>query len=289
VPGKDRLRVSEVLEWLAQTPYLGLTGLALALVGICRSGRSAAPWTAGAILFFLLSLGPAVTFTPSLCSSQPVNAVYLLCFYLFGFWLITAPFRVHVLTLLCVAVLAAIGLASLRATRLGGVLATALVVAEVCWLSPAPFPVPSASAEIPGVVRALRLDARVGVLDIPAVRYETRLAPGKYFYNQTWHHAGIPYTTAGIVNGAFKDNGFFLEMWRLAAGIFPPAADPMAAGRGLDDLSRLGYRHVLLHTDALSPATAGYARRVLERWLGPPTSASPGILHYRLEPLPEAE
>ena len=277
VPGKSRLRLSMVVDRLAKTPYVGWVALLLALAGLRRDWGRARPWGAGAALFFVLSLGPAILLTDAFATEYDVNLVYLVGRPLLGFALSTSPYRIHVLTLLCVGVLAAMGLA--EATRKRPVLGLAvalLALAETCWLSPAPFPLPVSPAVVPPVYDGLAMGETEGVLDLPPIRFHTALVPGEYYYYQTRHHGGIPYLTGGVFDPRTAGNPFFLEMWRLSAGQMPPTRDLMGRGFGLRDLARQGYRWVVLHHDSLPDAQFRYARELLTQCLGKPDATADG-------------
>lgn len=285
IPGKHRLEVSTVVDRLVKTPYLGWLALALACIAVRRDGARARIWLAGAGLFLLLSLGPLVRFSADLRSEAPVNLAYGLASPLLGFSLASAPYRIHVLTLLCLAVLAALGLARLTAGRrwVAG-LAAGLAFAEICLVSPAPFPLPTSLARPLAVYQGLSLDEASGVLDLPPLRYRSQLVPGEYYYYQTAHHGGIPYLAGGVFDARLARNAFFVQMWRLAAGQWPPAGDSLAAGLGLEELAGLGYRFVVLHASDLPPPQFSYAKNVLIRWLGPPQIQADGALRFVLAP-----
>lgn len=285
LPGKDRLRVTRVLEQLAQTPYVGLVALLLAAFGLARGGRAGVTWACLGGSFFLLSLGPAIGFTRGWHSGLPTNFLFTLMFNVLGFWLISAPFRIHILTMLCVGILAATGLSRLAPRRVGvGILVASAVLAEVCFLSPTPMPLPVTPVPQAQACTGLRLDQTTGVLDIPPIRFQSELTPSEYYYQQTLHGGGIPYSTGGIFDDRLRTNGFFVEMWRLANGIFPPTRHPLDAGRGLEELALFGYRYVVLHGDLLPPRQFRYARDLLTFWVGPPSVIHDSTLRFDLAP-----
>lgn len=286
IPGKSRLRLSMVVDRLAKTPYVGWVALLLAGLGLRREGRRARPWLVGAALFFMLSLGPAILITDGWATAYDVNLVYLAGRPALGFALSTSPYRIHVLTMLCVGVLAAIGLtvATKRRPALGVVVAL-LAFAETCWLSPAPFPMPVSPATLPPVYDGLALGETEGVLDLPPIRFGTALVPGAYYYAQTRHRGGIPYLTGGVFDPRMAGNPFFLEMWRIAAGEKPPI-DLLARRIGLTDLAGHGYRWVVLHRDDLPSAQYHSIGEALTRSLGPPvTTADDDNLRWALKPV----
>ncbi|MBM3460817.1 MAG: hypothetical protein FJX76_01820 [Armatimonadetes bacterium] len=284
LPGKDRLRVTSTVDRLAQTPYLGLLALALAILAWRR--REARVWAWGAAIFCVLSLGPMVGLTRGWGSSAPINGLYWLWQHGFGLWLATSPSRIHVLTTLCVAMLAAFGLARFTAARpVLGMVAAGLVFAEVGLLSPAEFPVPISSAAIPAVYDGLALDEKSGVFDVPPVHYNSQLIPGQYYFYQTRHGGGIPYRAGGVFDARLTDNRYFTEMWRLGVGVWPAARDPVSAAVGLEALGKLGYRHVVLHADRMPPRAFASALATLRRWLGPPVASDGGTVRFVLTPL----
>jgi hypothetical protein len=283
MPGKGRLQVSKVVDRLAKTPYVGWVALLLAALAVARRTRRARLWMAAAAIFFLLSLGMAIRLSESLGSSLPNNLLCILLGRVIGFSITSAPYRIHVLTLLCIGVLASMGVARYCASRPWiGLAAALLCVGETLFVSPAPFPLPLASARVSSVYDAVEQKDASGLLDLPAIRSGSQLVPGEYYYYQTRHRNGIPYLVGGVLDQRLAANPFFLEMWRLAAGKAPFAQDPLGAGRGLEHLAVLGYRHVVLHTSELSSEQAATARATLERWLGPPQAVDGSTLRYAL-------
>lgn len=282
-PGKLSLEFNDVFERLQVTPYVGFVTLLLAFAGIVRGGGMRT-WALLALWFFLLTLGPYICLTREIHTSSRVNFAYLVTAPLLGVSMLSAPFRYHILTMLCLGILAAAATARLWPRRpLVAGLACVLIVAEVCLVSPTPFPLPTSDARHEAVTAGLDLTPDVGVLDVPPQIGETELTPGRYFYDQLQHGGGIPYTTAGSFAPSVGENEFFRQMWLLSCGLSPSRLDPVAAGQGLSDCAVLGFRYVVLHREYMRAAQARYAERVLRCWLGPPVRVEGSCVLFVLD------
>lgn len=147
--------------------YVGFAPLALAWIGIRRKWREALPWALMGLAFLLLSFGfhlhvagepvPGLRGPHGLLTALPI------------FSALRVANRFHVLFMLAVAVLAAIGLSQVRERRdLRWPIwaACGLVLFEYLWL---PFPVRDVrSYPLHPVLEQLRSDPETGaVLDIP--------------------------------------------------------------------------------------------------------------------------
>lgn len=285
VPGKDRLRLTETVDRHTLTPYVGLLALALAGLGAARGGGRTRLWVLAGLGFFLLSLGPGVVFTEGWRSGAPVNLFWRLLSPVTGAWITTTPFRLHFVTLLCVGVLASVGLARLaRGSALVAALACAVAAAEVAWLSPIEFPMPVAPPPSAAAYAGLQPGPHEGLLDLPPLLGDTALIPGAYFYGGTLHQRGVPYRTGGVFSPEFRENLFFADQWRVAVGAPNVSLDPLAEARGLELLAARGYRHVVLHGDMLSPSALRRANRSLRRWLGPPVLVEGAKIRFSLQP-----
>ncbi|MGC9011133.1 MAG: hypothetical protein ACP5JN_03275 [Candidatus Micrarchaeia archaeon] len=91
--------------------YIGYTALALALYGAYRSFKKSKLWIAIGMLFLLLALGPFVEIGPFL---TPIPTLYLIYHAIPLINFIREPGRFDVIIELAIAMLAAIGFASLR-------------------------------------------------------------------------------------------------------------------------------------------------------------------------------
>jgi hypothetical protein len=103
---------------------------------------------------------------------------------------ITHPLRLSIGGQIIAVVLAAGGVASLGRAWILPVASLALVTESLMW-SPGPWPVPTSDATIPSVYAAI--EAEGPVLDLPGSVGAT-MATSRYFWNQTAHGRGIPYS-----------------------------------------------------------------------------------------------
>lgn len=216
--------------------YVGLVPLGLALFALRRGGREALPWAVLGAVFLLLSLGARPHF-----AGEPVPGVVGPHALLTWFPILSAlrvANRFHVLFVLALSVLAAIGLS--KARRPWGVwLACALVLFEYLWL---PFPVRDVR-EYPlhPYLSSLRADPAAGaVLDVP---FDTGSNTAENMAAQTVHERPL---VDGYVS--VSDPGTLVQVSRdpdLAAlrGMRPGFGKQIDWGH----LAGLGFGTVVLH------------------------------------------
>lgn len=143
--------------------YVGLLPLGLALVALRRGGRAALPWAVLGATFLLLSLGARPHF-----AGEPVPGVagpHALLVWLPILSALRVANRFHVVFMLALAVLAAIGLSKAKRPWAPWA-ACAFVLFEYLWL---PFPVRDVrSYPLHPYLASLRADPEAGaVLDLP--------------------------------------------------------------------------------------------------------------------------
>jgi len=183
LPGKGTWALGDAFQYpVLHVHYLGWACLALAAVAWLWRSRGGIPrWlplaaTCTAIPAWLVAHGYCLVVDPS---TTPVPSEISLPLY----WLsklvpgVTAfgvPYRAVVVVSLCLAVLAAAGLAALgaRLSLRGRIVLCAFagvaIMAETLWLSPVPFPLPCRFAAPPQVyVDIAASDGCAAVLDVP--------------------------------------------------------------------------------------------------------------------------
>jgi hypothetical protein len=290
LPGKARLSVAEDVDRRLKSVYCGLLPLALALAGLWRGGRWTRFWGLTAVLMLLLSLGPFLYVAPGRGLPGPWNPLWALAFYIIpGFRMVAIADRLSVAVQLCVAVLAAAGLARwLPEGRRGTVLAclvATLVLAEVAMVSPVPWPIPTSVAVVPPQVRALAAETGSGgVIPLPLNRLKNTLQPGEYYFWQTSHGKPMPIALTTRFPRFMMENRLVGTLYLcedLDYGDPPPA---MAVRPGLEELQRAGFRWFLVNAGLMHPRTARKVEHLLTGLLGEPQRFQDGALLYRVPP-----
>lgn len=263
-------------EDLLIVPYLGWVLLGLAGFGAwkLRRWRDRAPWVLWVGVFGLLALGPYLYVDGAYLTiaDRKVPLPFLALFELVPvFQRISHPFRFVVPVQLGLAMLALFGAAALpRGMALG---AAGLVCFETLVTSPAPWPLPRASAELPAYVQALAEDPVPGaVLDLPAM--VPNLERAVYLYWQTAHGRPSPYSLNEPLPAMLQHNHLTRAVLVAESGridSLPPVLgdlDLVASGRAL---ARLGVRYVVVHERLYPPDRLAQVQTLLRGALGPET------------------
>ena len=142
--------------WTDHSSYLGITATALVLLGLRRPGLRPRCrfWVGTGLVFCILALGPCLRVGGLPVANMPYRLLWRAVPPL---RIAGVPGRMSYLTILCVAVIAAIVLANLRMTRLR----KALACAAACGLLLLEFlclPAPTISAAVPAFYRRMALD-----------------------------------------------------------------------------------------------------------------------------------
>ena len=267
--------------------YLGIPFIVLTLVGALRRRELRTPL----VLCTLLALGPTLAWNgaPVFVGHTPLPLPDTLL-YLPGspFRLIHHPYRLVVLPLVVGSLAAAWAVAG-RPRLAAGL--TVMFVAETLLVSPAVWPLPTASATVPDAYRALAADDTVtGVFDFPP-NYHT--ANRWYQVPATVHGKPIPYGVNQFLPDEFADNHLVRTLMQclrrpslatipreggrpLEAFLRKP--DPAKVDAGRQELLAFGYNAVVLH-DELSEKERQCALAALG---GAPTK-SDGLTVVRLD------
>ena len=191
----------------------GLVAIGLAVVALIPARRKIALLWGGAALFCALaSTGPFLPITREVAFVQPVNLTWLLTQYVLpGGNLILEPFRYALSASLALGVCASIG-ASVIARRFGRWILPLLplaVSAEVFAVSPAPFPLATATITVPGLYTTLDSYLPPGpILELPYFdRGSDRMMREQFFY-QLFHHRPIANEVMGFAPRYLRDNQF---------------------------------------------------------------------------------
>ncbi len=195
----DRNPITQPPIWLGSA-FLGYTTIALAVWGTIRRWRRALPWL---ILFFVylnLAMGPDLHGFGNVITinGQPVPLPYGLLLGLPGMNLIRAPGHANVMILLCVGMLAGLGLDALaRLMRFPNSQATrtvpALLASTAILLSLAEYlvlPLPLYELHWPAAFQQIGQDnATYGILELPITLHASN--DHHRMFNQIAHHKGI--------------------------------------------------------------------------------------------------
>ena len=222
--------------------YVGVTALALALLGVWKARRTCLPWAVMALVLFLLALGPILRINGRLYPAMPMP--YRLAARSFVVRLLRFPDRFNMFLALPVAVLAAYGVAGVLAfvhqrsnvflCLLGGA-----ILFEYAGL-PVPLQQPQTS---PFYVRLAAEPADFAVLNLPIDPQKSK----PYMFAQTTHHHPILQgKTARFPEGAsaYLDGHPWLRGLRQSGEMDPGLTD---VSRQLESLAEEDVRYVILH------------------------------------------
>ena len=228
--------------------YVGVTVLALALVGIWKARRTSLPWATMALGLILLALGPTLRVGGRLYPAVPMP--YRLAARLFVVRLLRFPDRFNLVLALPVAVLAAYGIAAVlarvRPRGRGAAFAVSCLLGGVVLFDYLAIPVPLQRP--PSSPYYTRLAAEPGdfaVLNLPINPQHSKL----YMFAQVTHHRPILQgKTARFPEGtyAYLDGHPWLRGLRQSGEMSPGLTD---VSRQLAALAHDGVRYVILHKD----------------------------------------
>jgi hypothetical protein len=261
--------------------YLGWVALVLAWQatrsawGDRRGVGRAVLWLAfGALLYFLFCLGPILTVSGRNLgiAGTPIYLPSALLYAPGSPWrMVHHPYRLVALLLPLLALLSAVGAA--RLTRRGQLFCALGLVAEVCLLSPAPWPLPSTPVAAPAIYAQLPPGP---VLDWPA---DASRWNRSYELWQVEHQRPIPY---GV--NVFLDDE--LRRDPLVVALLRALDDPTARSRnrdvpfqgqvllppnqGASRLNEVGFVALIVHSEALSSEERTRTATLLGERLGPP-------------------
>jgi len=273
-PGSWGRRVSTTgTEQLQYAAYPGFVLMGLAGVAIRRKVPWARTLGVGVLLMALLSMGPRLYLDHARTLGGMPNPIYLAAYWFIP--LVNATIhsvdRFAVGLQLCLAVLAAAGLSTIRLKLRPWLLSA--VLAEVLLLSPGPWPVPMVKAEAhPASVHIKSSDGEGAVIDLPFQRPGEDQAwfLGDIFLQQTVHERPIPFQLEGhgieTASGPIAANRFFRN---LSTGLIlkQPFAEDCAGARGL---AALGVSWVVWQPNQAAPEVRDRVDRVLHSCLNSP-------------------
>jgi len=260
-------------EALIVVVYAGWTLILAATAAVVRALRRPAelarlrPWLAGALISFILALGPYLYLGggyAQLPGGGPLPLPFLaLARTLPIFSRISHAFRFVVPLGLCLSMLAGAWIATRR--RHGPVALTlgALWALELVFLSPVPLPLPVADTgrDPPnGALNHKRGPVRppdggaCAQLDLP-ISLQV-LARSRYAWQQTWHGWRIPYGLNDPTPRALADNRLgqaLISLERSSLDTLPPELNTLDLEVGLRALEAQGLCTILVHSELYPP------------------------------------
>jgi hypothetical protein len=157
------------------TVYMGISVLVLALLGWLWRRREAAFWGLGFLVFLVLSLGP---YLHVLGRATKIPLPFYLVTSLPLMGAMRVPSRITVISMLCLAVLAAFGVKRLTGvSRSFGILVAVLILVEYSI-----FPIQTYDSTVPPVYQSIAMDADAeSVLELPFFAEDAIGAVGQDF------------------------------------------------------------------------------------------------------------
>jgi hypothetical protein len=246
--------------------YIGVTALALALLGVWRSRRQGLPWVVMALTMVLLALGPVLRVNGQLYPAVPMP--YRLAARLQVIRLLRLPDRFNLFLALPVAMLAGYGLLHLAdlAQRRGrvSVWAASVVLAAAFLIEYTPVPIPLNGLDISRFYAQLAEDkGEYALLNLPLDQKVSK----SYMYAQITHqHPIVQGHVSRFPQGAFDylSNQPWIRGLQDSGSLPPTHTD---VSRQLETLAQDGVRYVVLHK-ALIPNRMQHWRRyfLIDPW-----------------------
>ena len=276
LPGHLGRRINTVgTEQLMYAAYPGFVLAGLGLVALRRRVPHANGLATAVVLMALMSMGPRIYLDHARSIGGVPNPVFLLAYWVVPFVNATihSVDRYAVGLQLCLAILAALGLGTLKARWRPWLLVALL--AELLFISPGPWPLPMVAATAhPASVHIAQSTATGGVIDLPFIGRsdEGGWFKGDIFLQQTVHGRPIPFQLEGhgieTVSPPLRDNPFFRNIVNsLMYG------HPVPQGcQGADALTAMGISWWVWQPEPqLSPSHIAVDKR-LRACLGEPTA-----------------
>lgn len=271
-----------------KTVFIGFATLLLLVLTARAWARRGQVWWIAALVFFALSLGPTLyVLGHPVFEPMPYAWLHSLPLLSFG----RTPSRMGLVLMLCLGMLAAIGLAQAqgRAVRAGLVALSALILIET---QPFPMRMDERVAQVPSIYREFFTDPgrRGAIMDVPVDLWGADGPGGDYMLYQTVHGqpivGGYIARTPRSALWPFEElpfvNALRARIYRDQAP-FAFSEDILVGAR--DDLARLHVRYVILHHRFLSAENLNIVNDALRRALGEPIYADAQLVIWEVGPL----
>ena len=281
--------------------YLGLVGTAFAAIGVVARRRGRLFWLVAAVTSLLFAVGPILVADGAHVGNAGRYAwmpFALLSKVLPFLHSVHSPRRLLIVTILAIAVLAAIGLRRLMASvpkRWAMGVACALgmaLLADSLLTRQVPVPIPTTSASVADVYHTLAaMPGEGAILEVPILTGNNRLAP---LYAQTVHarpiQIGLPWEGPWESYCAPPLREMGVVQWLVRRGqadvptVFPTPSALADMHRDLELLEAMGFSHILAHTHEYAPDRAHAATSLLDQLLGPGDRTWAPFVLYSLTP-----
>jgi hypothetical protein len=249
LPGASGLRTNSVgTERLMYAAYPGWIVLVLSISALRSRSRTATIIAIGAGLMMLMAMGPRIYLDHDRSLLGLPNPIYLLAYYVIPLVNVTihSVDRFVQGMMLCMALLAAHGLARVKPQWQPWVVAA--MVLEIILISPAPWPLPMVQAHAQSSSHYLATQPGPGaIIDLPFLEgdgEQTRFL-GNVFLQQTIHGKPIPFQLEGqgleTASPQIAANPFFRNV---AGGLVHGSKIPSGCN-GVNGLTDLGFEWVV--------------------------------------------
>jgi len=239
-------------EAFRHTGYLRWSLLMLAISG-AMGHKKLRPWLVAGVVSGLLGLGPFLWWGEHVTvAGRHISLPFYWLQGLLPDLAITHTLRLALGAQLMVAVFGAAGLlvlarrVSVLQTTLGVAVIATVVVAESVLVSPAEWPIPTASAEVHDMYEDLGSGP---ILDLPG-GVGTTMATSRYFWYQTLHGRPIPYTPNARMDSCrdLDVAGAFTNP-KKRSSTHEIIEDPGSGPKMLQASLAVKYAAIVLHTD----------------------------------------
>lgn len=287
-PGKDTSRRTYTVDRLTRASYCGYITLFLCMSSLFFVRRRGAGfWLFTAAFFTIFSLGPFLYLDRGRGLSEPFFLYKWFYLYFPFFSQVSIPYRFNLPAMLGFAILGGYALAgafkalNARNSKYISLALSMAVVFEIAVLSPAPYPIPLSGLKAPAFYHELAGNREeFGILDLPLQRNKGELVPGEYFYYQTIHKKGIPYTVEGTIPLYVYQNQFTLELYRQETGQQNPACRLDVLKQYYRQLKLMNFRYIIVHDNYLSEGQQVRIHAFLNRFMEKPHDGGMGTKIY---------
>ncbi len=276
-PGEAGFRVDAVsVEVLFYAAWGGLMTWLLFVPGVLFGGWKARAGALFAAVFMGFAAGPYVDLWTFGGGPGTYNALYHLFYNWFPLFNATihSTDRFAVGFQLCAAVTAAAGLGWLlkrlpERLRLPGALAACgVVLLDVCYLSPAPWPIAQSPSSPHPSALALAGRPEGAVLDLPFFRENDTQFIGDILLQQTVHARPVPFSLDGmgveVVSPTLRQSRFYRQLESQLMG----TPEVGWGCSGLGDLAELGFGYLIWRPTEATEADREKIEPLLARCLG---------------------
>lgn len=257
-PGKLILEPDR--RYFMKSVYIGYGCLILCLLAfLSKYRKEVIKWFFLGVFFFILTLG---------CHLSLFGHIFYNFYLPSKFLPIINTYRAFSICLLIIAIISGYGTVYLiekvkkvkHRIMLTSIIAIA-IIAEVLFISPAPYPLPMADMRIPAIYHRLAQDKNnYAIIDIPFNLYN-HLFCGRYMYYQTLHKKAIPYGVSYLSPNAkdirhwayIKDNAFLnLIVFDLYKIGYISETNVENLVEACNKLKADGFRYILVHNEYLN-------------------------------------